>query len=149
MDASRISSQLAQARIELERGNRDRALDLTLEAEEWSRGMTGDPGDQCGVYELLAARWIALGDDERAEPFILGMLELEATIAPCRPVIFGTRHLFYAKFLYERRRFAQAGIHARQGLELYAEGVAADDKELAYIRRLMAPVLRAAEQSPS
>jgi hypothetical protein len=149
VDASRISSQLAKARYEIERGNRDGARELTLEAEECSRGMTGGPDDRCSVYELLAARWIALGDDERAEPYILEMLELEASIAPRRPVTFGTRHLFYAKFLFERRRFAQAGIHARQGLELYAEGVEADDKELAYIRRLMAPVLRAAAEPAS
>ncbi len=137
---------LAVARLELSRGNRERALELTVEAEQLARDMTDPLDQQVGVYELLAARWGALDDGDRAEPFISKMLEIEGGLSPRRPRILGTRHLFYAKFLFERRRFTEAGIHARAGLALYEEGVGPHDGELALIRRDMAAVLRAAEE---
>ena len=61
----------------------------------------------------------------------------------------GTRHLFYAKFLFEQKRFAEAAKHAREGLALYAEGVEPGDRELAYITKLMEPVLRAGDHPAS
>lgn len=146
VDANVLSGMLAMARLELSRDNRERALELTQQANELVPYMVGDVEDQLGVYELLAARWNQLGEPARAEPFIIQMLQLETGLPERRPVILGTRHLFYAKFLFEQRRFAQAAQHAREGLALYAEGVPPDDKELAYIRTLMQPVLRAGEQ---
>ncbi|MDX2093357.1 MAG: hypothetical protein SFX73_36270 [Kofleriaceae bacterium] len=150
MTAAEVEQMRRDARHALE-AQKDpaRARALALRATEMLAVMEATPEKEADLHAGLAALWSDLDDAERAEPLIVRALELEEGFVPRRLVIFGTRHLFYAKFLFDRRRVSEAATHARDGLAIYAAGVPVGDRELAYLRRLMAPILRAKIPKPS
>jgi hypothetical protein len=128
---------------------RERALALALEAYAMLDRMDAtdlERGDACAG---LSSLFLDLGDDERCESLAIQAIQIEAALDQPRPVLLGTRQLFYAMFLHERGRFVEAGRQATDGLTWYARGVAADDRELAYVRTHMEPVLRAAREHPA
>lgn len=148
--ADDIDNIRSEARYILEaKKDRTRAVELATKAHEMLPIMEGPPHEQADIYAGMAALWNDLGDYARVEPLIRKALEIEATLAERRPVFFGTRRLFYAKFLFERGRFVEAAKHAREGIATYSEGVPPDDKELAYLRQLMVPIVKAGEEEPS
>ena len=95
----------------------------------------------------IAGYLVMIGDHARAEPFAREALAHELAIVPVKPVIAGTRHLFLAKLLDALGR-AEAAVHAREGVAWYARGVAADDRELAFVRADAARIIARYDTAP-
>lgn len=125
--------------------DRERALVLATEAHELLTAFVGEKQDESELHAAMANIWLSFDRHELVEQEIRKALEAEPLVEPRRPIIEATQHLFFAKFLYERQRFAEAAEEARRGLELYSEAQPDGSKELTYIRQLMTPILLAAE----
>lgn len=146
---SDIGRMRATARYYFEKDDTARAKELARNADELLGDLILDAPELADLYAGMAALWTDMGEDDRAEHWIVKALELEASSPERRPITLGTQHLFYAQFLFQRRRFAEAAKHAREGIAIYAEGVEPGDRELAFIRRDMERVLNAVEEEPS
>lgn len=132
---------LTEARVAFER-DRDvaRARELVDRA---IATMTERSAKLCG---RIAARLVMLGDRERAVPFALEAVELEASGSP---IVLGTRHMFCAKLLHELRRWRDAAQHASEGARLYALGCPDDDNpELAFVRADAARIIASYSTEP-
>lgn len=142
----RIDDLQAEARYCRDlKNDRDRALALASEAQELLSAFIGEKQHESQLHAAMANIWLSFGRDELVEQEIRKALEAEPLVEPRRPIIEATQHLFFAKFLYERQRFAEAAEEARRGLELYSEAQPDGSKELTYIRQLMTPILMAGE----
>jgi hypothetical protein len=95
----------------------------------------------------IAGYLVMIGDHARAESFAREALALELAIDPVKPVIAGTRHLFLAKLL-DALGHAEAAMHAREGVALYAKGVTATDRELAFVRADAARIIARYDTAP-
>ncbi|MET7399014.1 hypothetical protein ABZS66_36600 [Dactylosporangium sp. NPDC005572] len=122
----------ARRRLRVHR-DRERALDLVTAAD----AMLADVTVAADVYASLASLWLDLGDERRSEERIG-----QAIAAESHPVLLGTHRLFCAKLLHGQQRHTEAARHAREGLAIYASGVAPDYPELARIWVDLMPVLR-------
>ena len=129
--------------------DRDKARSLATEAEQMLARLSDSPDAEADIYAGLAGLWRDLGDHQRAETLIKKAIERDALAEKSRPLIHGTHHFFIAKLLFEQKRFAEAAKYARDGLALYEQGVEPGNRELAYQRQLLEPVLRAGEGEPS
>jgi hypothetical protein len=130
LDRARAARDAAEARELV-----DAALALVDELEL-------SDAQRAEVYESFASRLQQLGDDERCESFMVKAIELEAGVVPVRPVILGTRHMFYALFLHRSGRLHEAAWQATTGSDWYARGSAPDDRELARVRADAARIVR-------
>src|SRR5690242_20721931 len=112
-----VGSLVRQARSEL-RGKSDRvhALELVRAADAMLADPDADANVPADVYASLSSLWLDLGDERRSEELIVRAIEVEAQVTPVRPVILGTRKLFYAKLLHARQRYADAARQASDGL---------------------------------
>ncbi|WP_433611419.1 hypothetical protein ACQP2P_44215 [Dactylosporangium sp. CA-139114] len=129
--------------------DRVRVLELVTAADAMLADMDADAEARADSYASVSALWLDLGDEQRSEQRIVQAIEAETQVTPARPVILGTRRLFYAKLLHAQRRFADAARHASEGLAIYAHGVAPDHPELARLKVYFAPILKDAPERPS
>jgi hypothetical protein len=95
----------------------------------------------------IAGYLVMIGDHARAEPFARDALARELASNPVKPVIAGTRHLFLAKLLHALGN-REAAEHAREGIAWYAKGVAAGDRELAFVRADAAKIIASYDTAP-
>lgn len=147
--ATEIRQLQMQARFYFEhKKDTERALELATRAQDLLSSLQSNKRKESDLHAAMANVWLSLGRDDLVEQEIQLALEAEALVDPRRPIIKATEHLFFAKFLYERQRFAEAAVQARVGLELYSEAQPDGSKELTYIRQLMTPVLMAGEATP-
>ena len=102
----------------------------------------GRTGELAELYASIASTLRDLGDG-RAEEMIVRAIALEASVVPERPVVLGTHQLFYARWLLDQRRWAEAERCALQGVETYARG-AAKGPELARVRQDVARMVMTA-----
>jgi hypothetical protein len=109
-----------------------------------------DPAaDAClDLYPQMTNLFLKLRDDARCEQLALLQLERESRVHPPRPIAIGCHHLFYAKFLSDRGRHAEAVHHAERGLAWYERGFAPDHSELHFTRRFVAALIRTARAHP-
>ena len=132
-----MSDPLIAARFAFERdGDVARARELIDQAI----AEHADPG-------RIAGYLVMIGDHARAEPFARDALARELACDPVKPVIAGTRHLFLAKLL-DALGNPEAAVHARAGIEHYSNGVAADDRELAFVRADAARIIARYDTAP-
>ena len=145
-----VEKLVTEARIQL-RAKKDpvRALELVTAADAMLADMDTDAKVRADIYASVSSLWLDLGDEQRSEQRIVRAIEVEAQVTPARPVILGTRKLFYAKLLHARQRFADAARHASEGLAIYAQGVEPNHPELARVRADLAPILKRAPDQPS
>ncbi|HEY1550921.1 MAG TPA: hypothetical protein VGG28_23995 [Kofleriaceae bacterium] len=132
-----MSDPLIAARIAFER---DHDVARARELIDQAIAARDEPG-------RIAGYLVMIGDHARAEPFAREALALELALDPIKPVIAGTRHLFLAHLLDTLGR-AEAVVHARAGVEWYAKGVAATDRELAFVRADAAKIIARYETAP-
>lgn len=147
--AQQIDDMQAEARYcrDLKK-DRQRALEIATKAHELLSTLVATKIEESDLHASMANLWLSFGRDDLVEQEIQLAIAAEALVDPRRPIIKATEHLFFAKFLYEKQRFAEAAVHARVGLELYSEAHPEGSKELTYIRQLMTPVLMAGESPP-
>lgn len=147
--AQQIDDMQAEARYYRDlKKDQQRALEVATKAHELLSTLVATKIEESDLHASIANLWLSFGRDDLVEQEIQLAIEAEALVEPRRPIIKATEHLFFAKFLYERLRFAEAAVQARVGLELYSEAQPEGSKELTYIRQLMTPVLMAGESSP-
>ncbi len=147
--AERISDLLTEARYRLESGKRALAVELT---EQASRALENlDPshpqrGEACAD---LSAMLRDLGDHQRCETLVKEAIALETSRESPQQIILGTRQLFYAMFLHDRGRLAEAAEQAAAGVASYARGTSSEDKELGVVREMAAKIIRDAQGHPA
>ncbi|WP_432969377.1 hypothetical protein [Dactylosporangium sp. CA-233914] len=138
-----VEKLVTEARIALRvKKDRGRALKLVTAVDAMLAGMDADAQVRADIYASVSSLWLDLGDEQRSEQRIVRAIEAEAQVTPARPVILGTRRLFYAKLLHAQQRFADAALHASLGLAIYAQGVEPNHPELARLRADLAPILK-------
>jgi hypothetical protein len=141
---------LGEARYRLRaKDDRDHALATANRVYDMVDHIDGSDVELADLYERLYVLLQDLGNDERCEQLVQKTLALEATLDPPRPVVLGTRQLFYAMFLHRLHRYGEAGRFATDGLASYALGVPTGDRELGYLRSLMEPIQRDAREHPA
>jgi len=149
MSLADANQQLGVARYRLRaKGDRDHALATANRVYESVDRIDGPAVELADLCERLYGLMQDLGDDARCERLVQKALALEVALEPARPVVLGTRQLFYATFLHRLHRYGEAGRLATEGLASYARGVPAGDRELAYLCSLMEPIQRDAREHP-
>jgi hypothetical protein len=143
--AQEVQKVVSEARVQL-RATRDAvgARELAARADAMLLRMEAAAQARADILGALSSLWLDLGDERRSEELIVEAIAAEGQVVPARPVILGTRKLFYAKLLHAQRRSAEAAQQASDGLAIYMQGVEPDHPEIRRLRVELAPILKAA-----